>query len=110
MSVSASQVKELRIATGAPILDCKKALLDSQGDFDQAVDWLRKKGLSTAAKKSGRDASEGVIDSYIHQGNRVGVIIEVNCETDFVARSDDFLSLVHNVLLHIAMAYPICLD
>tara|TARA_B100000945_G_C20408822_1_gene611498 strand:- start:188 stop:781 length:594 start_codon:yes stop_codon:yes gene_type:complete len=110
MSVSASQVKELRIATGAPILDCKKALLDSQGDFDQAVDWLRKKGLSTAAKKSGRDASEGVIDSYIHQGNRVGVIIEVNCETDFVARSDDFLSLVHNVLLHIAMANPICLD
>ena len=89
MGVSATQVKELRVATGAPILDCKKALENSEGDFDQAVDWLRKQGLSSVANKAGRDASEGLVDSYIHPGNRVGVIVEVNCETDFVAKTDD---------------------
>ena len=110
MGVSANQVKELRVATGAPILDCKKALEHSKGDFDQAVDWLRKQGLSSVANKVGRDVSEGLIDSYIHPGNRVGVIIEVNCETDFVAKTDDFRALVHDILLHIAMANPLCID
>ena len=110
MGVSASQVKELRCVTGAPILDCKKALENSKGDLDQAVDWLRKQGLSSVAKKAGRDVSEGLIDSYIHPGNRVGVIVEVNCETDFVAKTDDFRALVHDILLHIAMANPLCID
>ena len=110
MGVSATQVKELRVATGAPILDCKKALENNEGDFDRAVDWLRKQGLSSVAKKAGRDASEGLVDSYIHPGNRVGVIVEVNCETDFVAKTDDFHALVHDILLHIAMANPLCID
>ena len=110
MGVSATQVKELRVATGAPILDCKKALENNEGDFDRAVDWLRKQGLSSVAKKTGRDASEGLVDSYIHPGNRVGVIVEVNCETDFVAKTDDFRALVHDILLHIAMANPLCID
>jgi|TARA_B100000470_G_C19674636_1_gene339165 elongation factor Ts len=110
MGVSATQVKELRVATGAPILDCKKALENNEGDFDRAVDWLRKQGLSSVAKKAGRDASEGLVDSYIHPGNRVGVIVEVNCETDFVAKTDDFRALVHDILLHIAMANPLCID
>ena len=110
MGVSTSQVKELRVATGAPILDCKKALEHSKGDFDQAVDWLRKQGLSSVANKVGRDVSEGLIDSSIHPGNRVGVIVEVNCETDFVAKTDDFRALVHDILLHIAMANPLCID
>ena len=110
MGVSATQVKELRVATGAPILDCKKALENSDGDLDQAVDWLRKQGLSSVANKAGRGASEGLVDSYIHPGNRVGVIVEVNCETDFVAKTDDFRALVHDILLHIAMANPLCID
>ena len=78
--------------------------------MEQAVDWLRKQGLSSVAKKAGRDVSEGLIDSYIHPGNRVGVIVEVNCETDFVAKTDDFRALVHDILLHIAMANPLCID
>ncbi len=110
MAVSVEQVKELRKATAAPVLDCKKALQHSDGDFDLAVDWLRQKGLSTAAKKAGRTANEGLIDAYIHHGNRVGVVAEVNCETDFVARSEDFRALVHDILLHIAMANPLCVD
>jgi len=110
MAVSVEQVKELRKATAAPVLDCKKALQHSDGDFDLAVDWLRQKGLSTAVKKAGRMANEGVIDAYIHHGNRVGVVAEVNCETDFVARSEDFRALVHDILLHIAMANPLCVD
>ncbi len=110
MAVSVEQVKELRKATAAPVLDCKKALQHSDGDFDLAVDWLRQKGLSTAVKKAGRMANEGVIDAYIHHGNRVGVVAEVNCETDFVARSEDFRVLVHDILLHIAMANPLCVD
>ncbi len=110
MTVTVEQVKELRKATAAPVLDCKKALQNSDGDFDLAVDWLRQKGLSTAAKKAGRAANEGVIDAYIHHGNRVGVVAEVNCETDFVARSDEFQGLVHDILLHIAMANPLCVD
>ena len=110
MIISVEQVKELRQATAAPVLDCKKALQNTDGDFDLAVDWLRQKGLSAAAKKAGRQANEGVIDAYIHHGNRVGVIAEVNCETDFVARSEEFGVLVHDILLHIAMANPMCVD
>ena len=110
MTISVEQVKELRQATAAPVLDCKKALQNTGGDFDLAVDWLRQKGLSTAAKKAGRQANEGVVDAYIHPGSRVGVIVEVNCETDFVARSEEFQALVHDILLHIAMANPICVD
>ena len=110
MTISVEQVKQLRKATAAPVLDCKKALQSSDGDFDLAVDWLRQKGLAAAAKKSGRLANEGVIDAYIHHGNRVGVIAEVNCETDFGARSEDFRALVHDILLHIAMANPLCVD
>jgi elongation factor Ts len=110
MTVSVEQVRELRKATSAPVLDCKKALQTSDGDFDLAVDWLRQKGLSTAATKAGRVANDGVINAYIHHGSRVGVIAEVNCETDFVARSEDFQVLVHDILLHIAMANPLCVD
>lgn len=110
MSISVEQVKELRNATAAPVLDCKKALQNSDGDFELAVDWLRQKGISTAATKAEREAHEGVIDAYIHHGNRVGVIVEVNCETDFVARSEEFRVLVHDILMHIAMANPMCVD
>ncbi len=92
------------------MLDCKKALEASAGDFNAAVEWLRKKGLTQAAKKAGREASEGVIESYIHTGNRVGVLVEVNCETDFVARSDEFRQLVHNLMLQIAMSNPLYMD
>ena len=109
MAVTAAQVKELRAATRAPMLDCKKALEAHNGDFDKAVQWLREKGLSKASKKADRSAHEGVVDAYIHQGNRVGVIVEVNCETDFVARSQEFKDFVHDLLLHIAMANPLYL-
>ncbi|MFQ5408189.1 MAG: translation elongation factor Ts [Anaerolineales bacterium] len=106
MAVTAAQVKELRAATSAPMLDCKRALETHDGDMDKAIDWLREKGLSKVAKKVNRAAKEGVVDAYIHHGNRVGVIVEVNCETDFVARLDDFRAFVHDLLLHIAMANP----
>ncbi len=109
MAVTAAQVKELRAATSAPMLDCKKALEAHNGDFDKAVQWLREKGLSKASKKADRSANEGAVDAYIHHGNRVGVIVEVNCETDFVARSQEFKDFVHDLLLHIAMANPLYL-
>ena len=102
MTISVEQVKELRQATAAPVLDCKKALQNTGGDFDLAVDWLRQKGLSTAAKKAGRQANEGVVDAYIHPGSRVGVIVEVNCETDFVARTDEVKELIHNIAMQVA--------
>lgn len=110
MAITANDVSTLRKATQAPMLDCKKALEASAGDFNAAVEWLRKKGLTQAAKKAGREASEGVIESYIHTGNRVGVLVEVNCETDFVARSDEFRQLVHNLMLQIAMSNPLYMD
>ena len=109
MAVTAAQVKELRAATSAPMLDCKKALEAQDGDFDKAVQWLREKGLSKVAKKADHSANEGAIDAYIHHGNRVGVIVEVNCETDFVARSQEFKDFVHDLLLQIAMANPLYL-
>ena len=106
MPVSAGDIKKLRIATGAGIADCKKALDATEGDFDTAVEFLRKKGLAAAKKKSGRIASEGTVHAYIHGGGRVGVLLEVNCETDFVAGTDDFQGFAHDVALHIAAFNP----
>ena len=106
MAISATDVKDLREKTGAGMLDCKKALEENQGDFEKAVDWLRAKGLSKAAKKSGRVAAEGLVNAYIHAGGRIGVLLEVNSETDFVARNDDFQSFVRDVAMHIAALGP----
>ncbi|OGQ84599.1 MAG: translation elongation factor Ts [Deltaproteobacteria bacterium RIFOXYA12_FULL_58_15] len=106
MQVSARQVQELRSKTGAGIMDCKKALAEGDGDVDKAIEYLRKKGLSAAAKKAGRIASEGIVDSYIHSGGKIGVLVEVNSETDFVARNADFKQFVHDVAMHIAATGP----
>lgn len=105
MEITAEVVKELREKTGAGIMDCKKALAESKGDIEKAIDVLRQKGLSVAAKKSGRVAAEGLIGSYIHMG-KIGVLVEVNCETDFVARTEDFQNLVKDISMHIAAANP----
>jgi elongation factor Ts len=110
MEVSAASVKELREKTGAGFVDCKKALEETNGDIEKAVDFLRQKGLSAAAKKSGRIASEGVVGSYIHGGGKIGVLIEVNCETDFVAKNEDFLNFVKDVGMHIAAVNPVCVE
>ncbi len=106
MAISMADIKELRTATGAGVADCKKALQESDGNIEKAVDFLRKKGLAAAAKKSGRLASEGTVHAYIHGGGRIGVLLEVNCETDFVAGTDDFKGFVHDVALHIAAYNP----
>ena len=106
MSFSASDVKTLRERTGAGMMDCKNALVETNGDMDKAVDYLREKGIAKAAKKAGRIAAEGLVESYIHMGGRVGVLVEVNCETDFVSRGDQFKNLVHDIALHIAAANP----
>ena len=107
MAITASQVKELRERTGAGMLDCKKALEESQGDFDKAIEWLRTKGLSKAAKKAGRVAAEGLVHSYIHGEGRIGVLVEVNSETDFVSRNEKFQEFVRDIALHIAAAAPV---
>ena len=104
---SAKEVKALRDRTGAGMMDCKAALAESGGDIEQATDLLRAKGAADAAKRAGREAREGIVDSYIHTGGRVGVLVEVNCETDFVARSDDFTAFVHDLALHIAAMNPL---
>ena len=104
--VTAQQVKELREMTGAGMMDCKKALNDCNGDMEKAAEALREKGLSKAAKKAGRIASEGVVDSYIHMGGKIGVLLEVNCETDFVAKTPDFKNFVHDIAMHIAASNP----
>ena len=106
MSISATDVKELREKTGAGMMDCKKALEETKGNFEQAVDWLRAKGLSKAAKKSGRIAAEGLVTSYIHAGGRIGVLLEVNSETDFVARNEEFQNFCRDVAMHIAALGP----
>lgn len=106
MSIPASVVKELRERTGAGMMDCKKALAESGGDIDKAADYLREKGLAAAAKKAGRIAAEGLVESYIHGGGRIGVLVEVNCETDFVAKTDEFRSLVKDIAMQIAAAKP----
>ncbi len=100
--ISAKLVKDLRDKTGAGMMDCKKALKETEGDFEKAIDWLRQKGIASAAKKEGRVAAEGLVDSYIHTGGRVGVLVEVNCETDFVARREEFKTLVRDVAMQIA--------
>lgn len=106
MEVNARQVSELRAKTGAGIMDCKKALAEEKGDLEKAIEFLRKKGLSAASKKAGRVASEGAVGSYIHAGGKIGVMVEVNCETDFVGRNDDFQRFVRDVAMHIAAANP----
>jgi len=100
--ISAKLVKELRDKTGAGMMDCKKALMENEGNMEISIEWLRKKGLASAGKKAGRIASEGLVGSYIHTGGRVGVLVEVNCETDFVARREEFQSLVRNIAMQIA--------
>ncbi|MCC6260976.1 MAG: translation elongation factor Ts [Anaerolineales bacterium] len=106
MEITTEMIKELRAATSAPMLDCRKALQEANGDFQKAVDWLREKGMATAAKRSDRDASNGVVELYSHGGGRVGVMVEVNCETDFVARSEQFRNLAHEIALQIAASSP----
>jgi elongation factor Ts len=106
MAVEASLVKELREKTGAGILDCRKALLETDSDLERAVVWLREKGLAAAGKKAGRETKEGLVSAYIHAGSKLGVLLELNCETDFVARTDDFGALVKDVAMHIAASGP----
>jgi elongation factor Ts len=108
--ISAEQVKELRERTGAGFMDCKTALTEADGDLDTAIGLLRERGLAAAAKKSGRDAREGLVSSYIHTGGRVGVLIEVNCETDFVARTDEFQKLVRDLAVQVAGLAPLYVD
>ena len=110
MSISAQVVKVLREKTGAGMMDCKKALVDSKGDMDKAVDFLRKAGIAKAENKEKREAKEGIVYSYIHHGGRLGVLVEVNCETDFVAKTDDFQDLAHNVAMQIAATNPVAVS
>jgi len=106
VTITAAQVSELRKATGAGLMDCKKALAETGGDHEKAIDYLRKKGLAAASKKAGRVASEGVVGSYIHAGGKIGVLVEVNCETDFVAKNEAFQAFVKDIAMHIAAASP----
>ena len=110
MEISAKMVKDLRDKTGAGMMDCKSALTESNGDMEKAVDILRTKGLSKAAKRAGRAANEGVVGSYIHMGGKIGVLVEVNCESDFVASNEDFQSFVKDVAMHIAASNPLFVD
>ena len=109
-TITASQVNDLRSQTGAGLMDCKRALVETNGNVEEAITILRKKGAASAAKRADREAKEGLIDTYIHVGGKVGVLIEVNCETDFVARNDDFKALVRNLGMHIAAANPVCVS
>jgi elongation factor Ts len=106
-TITAQQVNDLRSQTGAGLMDCKRALVETNGDVEAAITILRKKGAASAAKRADREAKEGLVYSYIHTGGKVGVLIEVNCETDFVARNDDFKALVHDLGMHIAAANPL---
>src|SRR6201998_2773639 len=106
VNISAAQVKDLREKTGAPMMDCKQALTEAKGDMEQAVVILRKRGVSVAAKKATRVTSEGSVESYIHAGGKIGVLVEVNCESDFVARTEDFKELIHDIAMHIAASDP----
>ena len=110
MTITASLVKELRDRTGAGMMDCKAALKETDGDMEKAVEYLRKKGIAKAAKKAGRETSEGLVEAYIHPGGNVGVLIEVNCETDFVARTPEFQSFVRDIAMHIAATNPLALS
>jgi len=106
-TISAAMVKQLREQTGAGIMDCKEALSECSGDVSEAVDFLRKKGLATAAKRAGRVTSEGIIESYIHMDSKLGVLVEINCETDFVAKNDDFKEFAKNIAMHITATNPV---
>lgn len=106
MNITAGMVKELRERTGSGMMDCKKALVESNGDMEKAVEYLREKGLATAAKKAGRIAAEGIVDSYIHGGGRIGVLVEVNIETDFAAKNEEFKSFVKDIAMQIAASNP----
>lgn len=106
-TISATMVKQLREKTGAGIMDCKEALAECDGDISKSIDFLRKKGLATASKRSGRVMREGVIKSYIHTGSKLGVLVEIDCETDFVAKNDDFLEFAKNIAMHIAATNPV---
>ena len=108
--ITAAKVRELRERTGIGMMDCKKALLATDGDLDRAVDYLRSQGMAAVEKRSGRDARDGLVTSYIHPGNRLGVLVEVNCETDFVARTDDFQQFAKDVAMHIAAEQPRAVD
>ena len=109
MNISSQMVKDLRDKTGAGMMDCKKALSENDGDMEKAIDFLRQKGLAVAAKRSGRATSEGVVETYIHAGGKLGVMVELNCETDFVAKTDDFRQFARDVAMHIAAANPVSL-
>jgi elongation factor Ts len=110
MEISANQVKELRERTGAGMMDCKKALAEASGDIDKAITVLREKGIAKAASKEGRKTAEGVISSYVHAGDKLGVMVEINCETDFVARTDQFRTFTRDVAMHIAATNPLCVS
>ena len=110
MEITAGQVKELREKTGVGIMDCKMALKECDGDTEKAVDYLRKKGIATAKKRGGRTVSEGQVASYIHLGGKIGVMVEINCETDFSGKTDDFTSFARNIAMHIAATNPVAVD
>ena len=110
VQINAKMVGELRESTGAGLMDCKKALVATEGNIDAAIEVLRKKGVATAAKKASREASEGLIDTYIHLGGKVGVLVEVNCESDFVAKTDNFKQFVRDIAMHVAAASPVCVS
>lgn len=107
MTVSAAEVKKLRDLTGAGMMDCKAALVETKGDVDKAVDYLRKKGMASAKKREGREIKEGVVMAYVHPGNRIGVLVEINCETDFVAKTDDFQTLAKDIAMQVAATNPV---
>lgn len=110
MSISAKQVKELRDRTGIGMMECKKALSETEGDIEKAIELLRKRGMAKAEKKSSRDVNEGVVQAYIHPGSKIGVLIEVNCETDFVSKNEDFKNFVNDICMHIAATNPMAVD
>ncbi len=110
MNITAEQVKELRENTGVGIMDCKKALAECEGDLEKAVDYLRKKGIATAKKRGGRTVSEGQVASYIHAGGKIGVLVEINCETDFSGKSEDFTEFARSIAMHIAATNPIAVE
>lgn len=110
MAITAAQVKELRDITGAGMMDCKKALSETDGDIEKAIEYLRKKGLQKVEKKAGRQTSEGIIQSYIHPGSRLGVLVEINCETDFVARTEEFQNFAKDIAMHIAASKPLAIE
>jgi elongation factor Ts len=109
LEITSAFVKELRVKTGAGMMDCKEALTASEGDFEKAIDYLRKKGMSAATKRSSKAAKEGTVASYIHMGGKIGVMVEVNCETDFVAKTGDFLALAKDLAMHVAASNPLYL-